>query len=117
MRVNGVESGPRVVTCGVPQGTVLGPVLFSVYVNDLLSLNISGRAISYADDTVLFYEEETSNSLKRKIESQLVFLEKWFDYNKLTINFEKNIFPSSDIIWKQFTGLYCAGGLIWERGD
>lgn len=92
VKVNGVESSPGVVGCGVPQGTVLGPLLFSIYINDLLFLNTPGKIISYADDTVVFYEGKTWDELKEIVESDLIHLKQWFDFSRLTVNFSKTFF-------------------------
>lgn len=77
------------VTCGVPQGTVLGPVLFLLYVNSIFSSNLQGTITSFADDTVITYTSASWVDLKCKIENDFQNLEKWLQFNKLTINYKK----------------------------
>ena len=54
VEVNGICSDTKIVEFGVPQGLILGPSLFSIYVNDLKRNLISGNCIMYADDTNVF---------------------------------------------------------------
>ena len=89
VQINGTTSNQREVTFGIPQGTVLGPILFIIYLNELLALNCSGTIISFADDTVLFVEDDSWDTLENKISLDLQKIVKWFDNNLLTINLEK----------------------------
>lgn len=87
--IDGVVSEMRNVTFGVPQGTVLGPLLFNLYINSLLSLGTRGLILSFADDTAIFYESKTWNNLKEIAESDFRVINDWFKYNKLTLNIGK----------------------------
>lgn len=76
----------------MPQGTILGPLLFILYINTLFDIETSGSIISSADDTVIFYSAENWAQLKIKAEKDLAHIKEWFDHKLLTINYEKTYF-------------------------
>ena len=73
--VNGEKSSPGRVTSGIPQGTVLGPLLFVVYINDILE-NLSAEGFLFADDTKIF-RAITSRDDSLNLQSDIDALEKW----------------------------------------
>lgn len=85
-------SSERETTYGVPQGTVLGPLLFIIYINDLLKMKNCGNIISYADDTVILYEADTWAELKLKIEREFLNIKHWLEANTLTLNMQKSFY-------------------------
>lgn len=87
--VNNTFSEPRTIEFGVPQGTVLGPVLFILYINSIFDMPTSGKIFSYADDTAVFYKDNSWDLLKNKVENDLVLFKNWFDSKILTINIKK----------------------------
>lgn len=92
VKINDTLSIEKTLNCGVPQGTVLGPTLFLVYINDLYNIETKGKIISYADDTVIIYKHQSWETVKRQAEKDLINIKQWFDNKLLTINFDKTFF-------------------------
>ena len=77
------------ITCGVPQGSILGPLLFLIYVNDLNNASSILDPITFADDTNLFYSQKNIHQLFTKINEELEKIGDWFKANKLSLNNKK----------------------------
>ena len=76
------------ITCGVPQGSILGPLLFLIFVNDLTQAT-SLDPIMFADDTNLFYSNKDITTLFEVVNKELVNINTWFQANKLSLNANK----------------------------
>ena len=84
--VNGIDSELLPITCGVPQGSILGPLLFLIYVNDLALVSKYAATILFADDTNLIYKGKTYEDIKTCIDNDLPKISNWFKANKLALN-------------------------------
>ena len=69
---------------------MLGPLLFLIYVNDIANCNPHGFIRLFADDTNVFIENDNVDELYNDAEHVLIYLDKWFRANKLTLNVEKD---------------------------
>ncbi len=83
------KSTCRNVTCGVPQGSVLGPVLFILNIDDICKISEWLSFALFADDTNAFCSGENMQQLLEVITTEMVKLKLWFDVNKLSLNMNK----------------------------
>lgn len=78
------------VSFGVPQGSVLGPTLFLIYINELCNMKLdNGRVFSYADDTAIVFTGDSWESVHEYSEKGLMRVSKWLNYFLLTLNISK----------------------------
>ena len=84
-------SEPANLTYGVPQGSILGPLFFIMYVNDVITTfdENSPNIILYADDTAIYYAHNQLEELEKQLAVGMKKLCDWCNLNKLTINFQK----------------------------
>ena len=87
--VNGTTSDLLNISCGVPQGSILGPILFSIYINDLSHVVTNTSMYLYADDTVLLSSDKNILSARTKMQLDLIEIATWCWRNKLSLNIKK----------------------------
>ena len=90
--VNGCFSKSRLLRCGVPQGTILGPLLFLIYINDLPNCLLHSRARMFPDDTNLTYASNSIHDINLNFNEDLANDSQWLSANKLTLNQSKTEF-------------------------
>ena len=90
--INGVNSSYQPVTCGVPQGSILGPLLFILYINDIVHCSKLLYFTLFADDTNLLAADRDLENLIQILNTELDKLSQWFKANKLSLNIKKTNF-------------------------
>ena len=99
MILNGAKSKRVTINYGVPQGSVLGPILFILFINDLLKMDseVDIDLWSFADDTALFFQDTDLVSLRKKAERGLKIVAEWFRINLLSLNVKKTKY----VVWSK----------------
>ena len=82
-------SKPKLIKCGIPQGSILGPLLFLIYINDLPGCLLHTKVHMYADDTTLYSSSTSTAELYTKVNEDLNRVRDWLLANKLSLNVTK----------------------------
>lgn len=90
---NNVFSQKRKLTRGVPQGSILGPLLFILYINELPK-QVLQKMVLFADDATIIFRHISETGLKESITNTLTLLQEWFDKNSLKLNMGKTALVS-----------------------
>ena len=89
--VNQTQSSPENILCGVPQGSILGPLFFLLYINDLVNCS-NFNVTLFADDACLMQSNRDLVMLEKIVNTELEKINTWAKINKLTINYEKTFY-------------------------
>ena len=87
--VNGNQSRSSFVQSGVPQGSILGPLLFILFLNDLTKVVEKCSLSLYADDTCLYFASKSPQELETTLNKDLLLMANWFSHNHLILNVKK----------------------------
>ena len=89
VQYDGVKSDRELVKYGVPQGSILGPLLFLLQINDLVKSVKNCNIQMYADDTVIYTSHSNISVIEQTLTSEMNNVSKWLDKNRLIINLNK----------------------------
>ena len=90
VNINGNSSKCSDITCGIPQGSVLGPLLLLIHINDIYTSSLNVSFHLFADDTCLFYSNKNLKTLETNVNVALNNVSNWLKANKLTLNVKKS---------------------------
>ena len=83
------DSNYKIINCGVPHGSILGPLLFILHINDIVNTTSLLELILFADDTTLLFSHQDIASQNDIINNKLQEICNWFQVNKLSVNASK----------------------------
>ena len=90
VQINGIKSSTLTIKCGVPQGSVLGPLLFLIYINDIYRISTVLKFHLFADDTSILFSHKDEKIIENKINNELIQVANWLGANKLSLNISKS---------------------------
>ena len=90
MSLHNYQSSKKLITYGVPQGSVLGSLLFTIYINDISSITSIFPRLFADDKSCLILKGSKFENLNHKIETEVANVNKWLKANKLSLNLSKS---------------------------
>ena len=136
VKIDQTLSSFQTITCGVPQGSILGPLLFLIYINDIRVSSSQVKFHLFADDTCIFHSRKDATTLQKDLNTSLENVSNWLKANKLTLNVKKsnllffnigNNEPKKDINiyldgeqlkpkeYAKYVGVYIDNKLSWQK--
>ena len=113
--VDNSKSKETIITCGVPQGSILGPLLFTIYINDIVNVSNVLNMILFADDTNIFISGRNVADVCDILNSELCNLSRWFKLNKLSLNVKKTncmIFRIKSKVLRNIPNVFIDGTIL-----
>ena len=89
VQFNNVNSSENIIKCGIPQGSILGPLLFILYINDISNASNLLRFILFADDTNVYYSGKNTSDVNNVLNQEMEKVSDWLIANQLSINLKK----------------------------
>jgi hypothetical protein len=89
IKIDGTLSNPIPFKIGVPQGSVLGPLLFIIFINDIGSIKLHSELCLFADDSTLTSGNENHETLFKHVDEDLLLVNEWINFNRLLMNWSK----------------------------
>ena len=115
-KVDHICSNKQDVALGVPQGSILGPLLFILYVNDIGNISNTAKFYAFADDTAVFIKGKCTEQLQMKINELIPLIVKWFQANRLSINVSKTHYQLYSMSHSMDLNIHFDGTKIERKG-